>query len=177
MFEIHGALLNPRSRNLAWHVNDLLQSSFRNPFLRNHLGRLSNLLHYGQWHCGAPVGPTRSSGPHVSLAPVVASELSAASTVSSVCWTCGNSPVFCSFLHHSHPRSCQCDGPVRPQRCSALSGPWRHDLAPQRASQPLCLRVTRRHELHLWYLNGLRDLLNRRHLSLCHPRIARSSCR
>ena len=37
VFELHGALLTPCTRNLAWHVYDLLQSWFRDQLLRNHL--------------------------------------------------------------------------------------------------------------------------------------------
>ena len=72
--------LNPPSRNLAWHSDDMLHSSFRNPLLRNLLDHLRNLFHRNQWkrdihdlcQCAAPVGPPRSSGPSVLLAPVVA---------------------------------------------------------------------------------------------------------
>ena len=57
--------------------------SFRNRLLRDHLNRLSNMLHRDQWHkdvhdlrqCTAPVGPPRSSGPSGSLALLADPEL------------------------------------------------------------------------------------------------------
>ena len=44
MFELHVALLNPRSWDLDRHVYDLLHSSFGNPLLRNHLDHFKGLL-------------------------------------------------------------------------------------------------------------------------------------
>ena len=45
VFELQGALLNPRSWDLDRHVYDLLHSSFRNPLLRNHLDHFNSLWH------------------------------------------------------------------------------------------------------------------------------------
>ena len=51
-FELHGALLNPRSWDLDWHVHGLLKSSFRNPLLRHHLDHFNSLCLHNLWHRG-----------------------------------------------------------------------------------------------------------------------------
>ena len=110
-----------------WHVLELLHSSFQNALLRNHLDHFSSLLHRNQWytdvlrgslgylyhwHRTAPVGPPRFAGLSVSLAPVVAYELSG--------WLALGLASQLLRL-----RSRRCAGPVGAPRSAALLNPKR----------------------------------------------------
>ena len=97
-----------------WDVDGLLHSSFRNPLLRNHLDCFRSLFHRNMWHCTALAWPPRSTGPSVSPAAVVASELFGLLAFG----------VASQLLR------------LRSRQCAALSGPCGHGLAEQRACHP-----------------------------------------